>query len=139
MLQQLLRVPNTLSMSLAKRHDNRDDKNNRQHNHRPDFALLSRSIRRNRCNRRYGALNNNRFAFHLKWNAKCDCCSKGTIYILWLSPRERTCAASPICEAIGSVVRTFFILDIHLRRLRPRTVPHQFYRLAVLTLHIMSK
>jgi hypothetical protein len=39
-------------------------------------------------------------------------CGEWSSYVFWLSPRERTGAASPIREAESAVICSIFIFDV---------------------------
>ena len=63
-----------------------------------------------------------RFTLYFKGSTYVNGCDKWTFYIFWLSPRERTGAASPILEAKGTVIRAVFALDVQFRGSRPSAV-----------------
>ena len=74
--------------------------------------------------------NNVWFAFKLKWSGRFNGCDKWTFYILGLSPRERTGAASAILEAKGTVIRAVFVFDVEFRGWWLGSVTGQFDTLA---------
>ena len=53
-----------------------------------------------------------RLGIYLEWSVQFNSRGKWSGYVLGLSPRERTGAASAILEAESSIVRTVTILDI---------------------------
>ena len=50
-----------------------------------------------------------RLGIYFEWSIQFDSCGKWSGYVLGLSPRERTGAASAILEAESSIVRTIAI------------------------------
>ncbi len=104
-------------MLCTKRLNNhKGDYNGQDNNRWPDISLANNFGPDGRgC---YGV----RFTLYFEGSTDVNGCDKWSFYIFWLSPRERTGAASPILEAKGSIIRAVFALDVQSWGSRPSAI-----------------